>query len=158
MERSGHAMAKLPVSDPRELLGRIARSPASFEAEKHAPGRYYVPILQDLLLGKPTEARELNKRVVDLGAAEGLELPWNWRTYQKATRLATMGFYRDPYSNFGRLVYEMWRAARLVVDTGLHYLDWTRQQAIDYLAENTALSLSILPTRLTAILPGQANL
>ena len=48
-----------------------------------------------------------------------------------------MGFYEDPYSDFGRLAMELWRAARLVVDTGLHDKKWTRQQAIDYLIENT---------------------
>ncbi|WP_229801659.1 DUF885 domain-containing protein [Halioglobus japonicus] len=48
-----------------------------------------------------------------------------------------MGFYEDPYSDFGRLAMELWRAARLVVDTGIHSKQWTRQQAIDYLIENT---------------------
>ena len=51
------------------------------------------------------------------------------------------GFYQDPYSQFGRLSYEMWRACRLVVDTGVHHLGWTRQQAIDFMAQNTALTL-----------------
>lgn len=53
-----------------------------------------------------------------------------------------MGFYQDPYSDFGRLTYEAWRACRLVVDTGIHAKGWTRQQAINYLAENTALSMA----------------
>ena len=53
-----------------------------------------------------------------------------------------MGFYQDPYSNFGRLTYEVWRACRLVVDTGMHAKGWSRQQAIDYMAENTGVSLS----------------
>jgi uncharacterized protein (DUF885 family) len=48
-----------------------------------------------------------------------------------------MGFYQDPYSNFGRLAMELWRAARLVVDTGLHHKQWTRQQAVTYLVANT---------------------
>jgi uncharacterized protein (DUF885 family) len=51
-----------------------------------------------------------------------------------------MGFYQDPYSNFGRLIYEAWRACRLVVDTGMHAFGWSRQEAIDFMLENTALS------------------
>jgi uncharacterized protein (DUF885 family) len=49
-----------------------------------------------------------------------------------------MGFYKDPYSRFGRLTYDMWRAVRLVVDTGLHAMNWTRDRAIDFFKENAA--------------------
>ncbi|WP_298441837.1 DUF885 domain-containing protein [uncultured Ferrimonas sp.] len=48
-----------------------------------------------------------------------------------------MGYYSDPYSDFGRLAMELWRACRLVVDTGIHDKQWTREQAIDYLAKST---------------------
>ncbi|MED5379350.1 MAG: DUF885 domain-containing protein, partial [Pseudomonadota bacterium] len=48
-----------------------------------------------------------------------------------------MGFYEDPYSDFGRLAMELWRACRLVVDTGIHAKKWTREEAVDYLVENT---------------------
>ncbi|WP_233840234.1 DUF885 family protein [Dyella sp. 2HG41-7] len=51
-----------------------------------------------------------------------------------------MGIYKTPYQRFGYLTYQMWRACRLVVDTGIHHLGWTRQQAIDFMTENTALS------------------
>ncbi len=49
-----------------------------------------------------------------------------------------LGLYEDPYSRFGQLTYDMWRAVRLVVDTGLHYKGWTRQQAIDFFKDNAA--------------------
>ncbi len=49
-----------------------------------------------------------------------------------------LGLYKDPYSKFGALTYEMWRAVRLVVDTGIHYKGWTRQQAIDFFKDNAA--------------------
>lgn len=57
-----------------------------------------------------------------------------------------VGMYQDPYSEFGRLTYEMWRACRLVVDTGLHLKGWSRQQAIDFMQSNTALTLHNITT------------
>ncbi|HSR70541.1 MAG TPA: DUF885 domain-containing protein [Acidobacteriota bacterium] len=80
-----------------------------------------------------------------------------WGLYSEWLGLEA-GFYTDPYSNFGRLTYEMWRACRLVVDTGLHAMGWTRQQALDYLASNTALSLHEIGTETDRYIswPGQA--
>jgi uncharacterized protein (DUF885 family) len=82
-------------------------------------------------------------------AAEMEGVP-EWRKYDNYTAFAEgwglyaeslgeeLGLYKDPYSKFGQLTYEMWRAVRLVVDTGLHAKGWTRQQAIDYFKANAA--------------------
>ena len=69
-----------------------------------------------------------------------------------------MGIYRTPYERFGRLSYEMWRAARLVIDTGIHRYGWSRQQAIDYLGGHTALSEREVGTEIDRYIswPGQA--
>lgn len=71
---------------------------------------------------------------------------------------AEMGFYKDPYSLFGRLTYDMWRACRLVIDVGLHVKGWTREKAVKYLSENTALSLHEVNTEINRYIswPGQA--
>ena len=80
-----------------------------------------------------------------------------WGLYSEWLGLEA-GFYTDPYSNFGRLTYEMWRACRLVVDTGIHSKGWTRQQAIDYMATRTALPLHEVETEVDRYIswPGQA--
>jgi uncharacterized protein (DUF885 family) len=62
-----------------------------------------------------------------------------WALYAESLG-AEMGFYSDPYSKFGQLTFEMWRACRLVVDTGVHAFGWSRQQAIDFMKANTAKS------------------
>jgi uncharacterized protein (DUF885 family) len=69
-----------------------------------------------------------------------------------------MGFYQDAYSDFGRLTYEMWRAARLVVDTGMHMFGWSRQQTMDFMQQNSALSLHNIKTETDRYIswPGQA--
>ncbi len=80
-----------------------------------------------------------------------------WGLYSEWLGLEA-GFYTDPYDNFGRLTYEMWRACRLVVDTGLHAKGWTRQQAIDYMATRTALPIHEVTTEVDRYIswPGQA--
>ncbi len=68
------------------------------------------------------------------------------------------GMYEDPFHNFGRLTYEMWRACRLVVDTGMHTQGWSRARAMEFLASNTALSLHNVKTEIDRYIswPGQA--
>lgn len=69
-----------------------------------------------------------------------------------------MGFYRTPYERFGMLSYQAWRAARLVIDTGIHAKGWTRDQALQYFRENTALSEHEITTEVDRYIgwPGQA--
>ena len=96
--------------------------------------------------------RKVNEWWQDSAFVEG------WGLY--AERLGKdLGFYQDPYSEFGLLSGELWRASRLVVDSGLHYKHWTREQAIQYLNENTP---SPEPTNVRAVdrylaVPGQAT-
>ena len=69
-----------------------------------------------------------------------------------------MGIYTTPYEHFGKLTYEMWRACRLVVDTGIHVFGWSKDRAVAYMAENTALSLHEVNTEIDRYIswPGQA--
>ena len=112
-----------------------------------APGHHLQTALTQELEGIP----EFRRRGYFSAFGEG------WGLYSERLGLE-MGFYADPYSDFGRLTYEMWRACRLVVDTGLHWKGWSRQQAIDYMASNTALALHEVTTEIDRYIgwPGQA--
>jgi uncharacterized protein (DUF885 family) len=80
-----------------------------------------------------------------------------WALYSEYLGIE-MGLYDTPYDRFGYLSYQMWRACRLVVDTGIHHLHWTRQQAQNYLHNNTALSDHEIETEIDRYIgwPGQA--
>jgi uncharacterized protein (DUF885 family) len=69
-----------------------------------------------------------------------------------------MGIYETPYEDFGRLTYEMWRACRLVIDTGIHQFGWSRERAMDYLREHAALAEHEITTEVERYIawPGQA--
>jgi uncharacterized protein (DUF885 family) len=98
-------------------------------AHECAPGHAF----QAALALEGPNRPEIRKTTYFSGYGEG------WALYQEW--LGTKwGIYETPYDEFGRETYEMWRAARLVIDTGLHHMGWTRQQALDYLSGHTALS------------------
>jgi uncharacterized protein (DUF885 family) len=111
------------------------------------PGHHLQIALQQELEDMP----EFRKQVWFTSYVEG------WALYSERLGLE-MGFYTDPTSNFGRLSYEMWRACRLVVDTGMHALGWTRQQAIDYMSANTSSTLINIINEVDRYIgwPGQA--
>lgn len=112
-----------------------------------APGHH----LQIALADELEDLSEIRQQAGVTAFVEG------WALYSERLGLEA-GFYQDPYSNFGRLTYEMWRACRLVVDTGMHALGWSRQQAVDFMTENTALSHHEIDTEINRYIatPGQA--
>ena len=85
------------------------------------------------------------------GYGEGWALYWEWMG-------SKLGMYETPYEDFGRLSYEMWRASRLVIDTGIHHYGWSREQAQQYLRDHTALSEHEITTEIDRYIawPGQA--
>lgn len=80
-----------------------------------------------------------------------------WALYSE-TLCDQLGLYGDPYSKFGYLNYQMWRAVRLVVDTGIHYYGWSREKAVHYMEANTALADQNIQTEIDRYIvwPGQA--
>ncbi|MEM7431997.1 MAG: DUF885 domain-containing protein [Pseudomonadota bacterium] len=80
-----------------------------------------------------------------------------WGLYSEALGY-DLGLYKDPYSRFGQLTYDMWRAVRLVVDTGMHYKGWSRQQAIDFFLDNAAKTEADIVNEIDRylVMPGQA--
>jgi uncharacterized protein (DUF885 family) len=111
------------------------------------PGHSFQAALSSEQTGLPAFRRNLYFS----GMGEGWGLYSEWLGDE-------LGIYRTPYEKFGQLSYDMWRAARLVIDTGIHQQGWTRQQAIDYLASHTALTQHEVETEVDRYIswPGQA--
>jgi len=107
-----------------------------------------------LQISLPQELPETHPLLQNLSYTGFVE---GWGLYAESLGVE-MGFYTDPYSKFGQLTYEMWRAVRLVVDTGMHMFDWDRQKAIDYFASNTAKSQHDIEVEIDRYIswPGQA--
>jgi uncharacterized protein (DUF885 family) len=119
----------------------------SLTLHEAVPGHH----LQGALALEVEDAPEFRKQFYPHAFGEG------WGLYTEKLGVE-MGMYTTPYEHFGRLSYEMWRACRLVIDTGLHSKGWTRAEAIEYLKSNTALSTKNVETEIDRYIawPGQA--
>ena len=113
------------------------------------PGHHMQIAIAQELKGVPTFRTQFGSTVY----AEG------WALYSEALAKEMPGTYQDPYSEYGRLTSEAWRAIRLVVDTGLHAKGWTEQQAIDYFRANSSIPDAAIKSevRRYLIMPGQAT-
>jgi uncharacterized protein (DUF885 family) len=112
-----------------------------------APGHH----LQGALSQELTNLPQFRQRFYVNAFGEGWGLYSEYLGYE-------LGLYKDPYSLFGRLTYEMWRACRLAIDVGIHWKGWTKEQSTEFLANNTALSLHEVNTEVNRYIawPGQA--
>ena len=140
--RGGQYWVNTYALETRALYQLVALS-----LHEGVPGHH----LQGALAYEIEDAPEFRKQFYPHAYGEG------WGLYSEKLGVE-MGMYETPYDHFGRLSYEMWRACRLVVDTGIHAKGWTRAQAIDYLASNTALSMHEVRTEIDRYIawPGQA--
>lgn len=141
-DRGGYYWVNTFALDKRPLYNLPALT-----LHEGVPGHHH----QSALGLEATGVPEFRKHLYPHAYGEG------WGLYSEKLGIE-MGVYKTPYENFGRLTYEMWRACRLVIDTGIHAKGWTRKQAQDYLANNTALSLLNVRTEVDRYIswPGQA--
>ncbi len=172
LPRQPYGVAPVPAAiAPKYTGGRYVGAPAG----STQPGWYWVNtyalesrplyILEALTLHEAVPGHHLQNALAQ--EQEGLPafrrvmyhsgFGEGWGLYSERLGLEA-GFYTDPYSNFGRLTYEMWRACRLVVDTGVHAFGWSRERMLRYLADHTALSLHEVGTETDRYIswPGQA--
>jgi uncharacterized protein (DUF885 family) len=113
------------------------------------PGHHMQIAIAQELTGVP----EFRKQARFTAYSEG------WALYSEWLAREMPGTYADPYSEYGRLTSEMWRAIRLVVDTGLHAKGWTEKQAVDYMAANSSIPLPAIQAEVRRHItwPGQAT-
>ncbi|MEP1744139.1 MAG: DUF885 domain-containing protein [Kangiellaceae bacterium] len=172
LPRQPYAVEPVPDSiAPKYTTGRYVSAPL----DSTRPGTYWVNtyaldkrplyVLESLTLHEAVPGHHLQNAL-----NQELESLPNFRRYSYLSAFGEgwalyceklgieAGFYQDGYSDFGRLSYEMWRAARLVIDTGIHAFGWTREQAIELLEQNSGLSKHNIRTEVDRYIswPGQA--
>jgi uncharacterized protein (DUF885 family) len=148
----GYFMANTYRLDQRPKYGMIALT-----LHEAVPGHHFQYSLADEI----EDQHEYRTWIVFTAFGEG------WALYAERLGLEMgeepaprgRGLYADPYDDFGRLSFEVWRACRLVVDTGMHAKGWSRQQAIDFMLHNTALALHDITSEVDRYIswPGQAT-
>ena len=140
--RGGYYMLNIHSPEKRPLYGLVALT-----LHEGVPGHHHQLALRQENQALPPFRRAFYPHAFGEG----------WGLYAEKLGVE-MNIYKTPYEHFGRLTYEMWRAARLVVDTGIHWKGWSRQQARDFMAENSALSLRNVHTEVDRYVawPGQA--
>ncbi len=140
--RGGYYMVNTYALDKRPLY-----TLAALTVHEGVPGHHHQGALRQEIKGVPDFRRAFYPHAFGEG----------WGLYTEKLAIE-MNIYETPYDDFGRLSYEMWRAVRLVVDTGMHYKGWSREQAQNFLADNSALSLHNVRTEIDRYIswPGQA--
>ena len=172
LPRMTYGVQPIPDYEAPASTTAYYRPPA---ADGSRPGIFYANTFN--LKARPKyemEALAINEAVpghhLQIAIAQELEELPNFRKYGGYTAYVEgwglyseslgeeLGLYQDPYSKFGQLTYEMWRAVRLVVDTGLHHKHWSRQQALDFFLDNTALTELNITSEVDRYIvwPGQA--
>lgn len=146
--RPGYFVANLTKLDQRPKYDMLALT-----LHEAVPGHHFqIAIAQEIENQHP-----IRKTMGFTGYVEG------WALYAEKLGLemgeGEFGLYEDPYSDFGRLNFEMWRAMRLVVDTGMHSKGWTRERAVEFMRTNSALALHNIEAEIDRYIgwPGQAT-
>lgn len=141
-KRGGLFMVNTYALDKRPLY-----SLAALALHEGVPGHH----LQNALAGEIQNVPDFRRNLYVNAFGEG------WGLYSEKLGIE-MGIYQTPYEHFGRLSYEMWRAGRLVVDTGIHAMGWSRDEAVTFFLKNSALSVHNINTEVDRYIswPGQA--